>query len=189
MRNAGTYLVKPGPQHKADAMVLLMGSIPDRVLQAADLYKSGLANKLIIVHENMDAYRELQARGATIISTTQQCRDASVALGIPADSIILLPGDAQSTQDEAVLVREYIRAHPSIDTLTLVSSSDHTRRATIIFIKAFKKQGMPVVVYCSPSKYTNYTGVGWWKTKEGIQTVLMEFLKIANFWMFDIHKL
>lgn len=189
MRNAGTYLVKPGPPHKADAMVLLMGSIPDRILQAADLYKSGLAKKLIIVHENMGAYRELQARGVTIISSTQQCRDAAITLGIPADSIIILPGDAQSTQDEAVIVREYLRTQPGIDTLTLVSSSDHTRRSSMIFAKAFKKRGMPVVVYCSPSKYTNYTGIGWWKNKEGIQTVMMEYLKIGNFWMFDIHKL
>jgi len=48
---------------------------------------------------------------------------------------------------------------------------------------------MPVVVYCSPGKYKGYTGKGWWKSKEGIQTVLMEDLKMGNFWMVEGRRL
>jgi hypothetical protein len=59
----------------------------------------------------------------------------------------------------------------------------------MIFEKAFKKQNMPVVVYCSPSKYTGYTGIGWWKDKEGIQTVLMEYLKMGNFRLVEGRRL
>ena len=188
-RNAGTYLVKSEPLKKADAMVLLMGSIPDRVLQAVDLYKEGFAGKLIIVEESMGSYRKLEERGAHFISNTTQARNAAIAMGIPADSIIILPGDARSTQMEAVIVREYLKTQPGLDTIILVTSPDHTRRATMIFEKAFQKQNMPVVVYSSPSKYSSYTGKGWWKNKEGIQTVMFEYVKMVNFWMFDKRRL
>ena len=188
-KNAGSYLVKSDPPNSADAMVILMGSIPDRVLQAADIYKDGLAGKLIIVKESMGKFRELETRGVQIISSTKQCRDACITLGIPAESIIILPGDALSTQEEATIVRQYLKTQPSIDSITLVTSPDHTRRASMIFERAFKKQRMPVVVLCSPSKYTGYTGKGWWKNKEGIQTVVMEYLKMGNFWMIERSKL
>ena len=189
IRNAGTYLVKSDTLHPADAMVMLMGSIPDRVLQTADLYQQHQATKLIIVQESMGPYRQLEARGASIISSTQQCRNAAVALGIPADSIIILPGDACSTQQEATIIREYLKTQPGIDTITLVTSSDHTRRASMIFEKAFRKQGMSIVVQSSPSKYSSYTGIGWWRKKEGIQTVLMEYIKMFNFLLFEKRKL
>jgi uncharacterized SAM-binding protein YcdF (DUF218 family) len=185
MRNAGTWLIKNDQLYKADAMVMLMGSIPDRVLQTADLYQQHHAPKLILVQESMGPYRQLEARGARIISTTQQCRDAAIALGIPADSIIILPGDARSTQQEATIIREYLKAHKAVDTITLVTSADHTRRASMIFEKAFSAQGMKVIVQSCPSKYTGYTGKGWWKNKEGIQTVLMEYIKMFNFLLFE----
>ena len=189
VRNAGTWLVKEDAAVKTYAMVLLMGSIPDRVLQAADVYRQGLANKLIIVQESMASYRKLQERGVHFQNTTQQCVEAAVELGIPADSIIVLPGDARSTQQEATIVREYIPLHPEISSITLVTSPDHTRRASMIFEKAFRKQNMPVTVQCSPSKYNGYTGIGWWKNKEGIQAVMMEYLKIINFLVLEGRRL
>ena len=189
LRNAGTYLIKKDRPVKTDAMVLLMGSIPDRVLQAADIYRQGFAQKLIIVQESMAAYHKLQERGVNFENTTQQCFKTAVQLGIPASDIVILPGDARSTQQEASIVREYIRLHPEITSITLVTSPDHTRRASMIFEKAFSKQHMPVTVHCSPSKYSSYTGIGWWKSKEGIQAVLMEYLKIINFLLFDGRRL
>ena len=107
----------------------------------------------------------------------------------PADSITVLPGDACSTQDEALIVRKYIENTPGIRTVTLVTSSDHTRRASMIFKKAFKKAGMPVTLYSCASKYSSYTGIGWWKYKEDIQTVLMEYLKMVDYLLIDQFRL
>jgi uncharacterized SAM-binding protein YcdF (DUF218 family) len=170
-------------------MVMLMGSIPDRVLQVSDLYNKRLADKVIIVQESNGSSKELEIRGVHLISSTKQCKDALITLGIPDENIIILPGDARSTQQEATILRDYLKTHPEIDTLTLVSSSDHTRRASMIFEKALNQKGMSVVILCSPSKYTGYTGQGWWKDKEGIQTVLMEYIKMFNFWMFEGKRL
>jgi len=131
----------------------------------------------------------LNAKGVQIISNTKQVKDSFLTLGIPSDKIIILPGDAVSTQMEAVIVRDYCTSRSDIDTLLLVSSAHHTRRASMKFKSAFRKEGIPVTILCSPSVYSFYDPHKWWRDKEGIQKVLLEYIKIANFLLFERREL
>lgn len=176
------------PAH-ADAMVLLMGNFTERVLQAADLYNAGKADRLIIVEESMGAYKRLEEKGVNIISKTKQARDAAVELGIPGDSITLLPGDAESTLTEAVVVRDYLAANTGYDTLLLVSSPTHMRRASMIFRKTLGDFKTPIYIGCSPSVYSDFDADRWWRDKEGIQDVLSEYLKIVSFVLIERRSL
>lgn len=181
-RRAGTWLVKEKVPPHADALVLLMGNFTDRVLQTADLYGSGIADRVIIAEESMGGYQGLIDRGVKIISHTTQAVSSLVALGVPADSITVLPGDARSTLDEAVIVRQYLGANPEIDTIVLVSSPYHLRRASMIFDRAFEDAGLPVFTGTSGSgAYTDFDATRWWRTKEDIQHVLTEMVKIGSF--------
>jgi len=182
---AGSWLVKKDKPMHADAIVILMGSVADRVLQAADLYLEGLAEKVIIVEANMDAYNSIRARGVNFLNRTEQARNAAVDLGIPADSIIILPGAANSTIQEAIIIRNYIESNPGIDTVLLVTSAPHSRRAFMIFDTAFRKAGMTLFVASIPSTYTIYNPDNWWMRKEDIQTVIFEYLKLTNFVLFE----
>ena len=184
-RRAGIWLVKEDVTGHADAIVILMGSFTDRVLETVDLYHQGKADRLLIVYESMGPYLLLESRGADVIRTTEQARDAAVALGVPVDSITMLPGEARSTLDEALIVRDYLKAKSDIDTLILVSSPAHMRRAMMIFRSAMKYAGIPVLVGCSPSAYTNFNPEKWVKNKEDIQIVLTEYLKITSFVLFE----
>jgi uncharacterized SAM-binding protein YcdF (DUF218 family) len=158
-------------------------------VQAADLYKQEAVDKVIIVEESMGAFKVLEERGVNIISNTNQVHDAIITLGIPADSIIILPGDAASTQMEATIIREYLIEKPELDTLLIVSSVEHMRRAFMIFKTAFRKAGMPVTVLCSPSAYSSFDPKNWWKSKEGMQIVFLEYTKMAVFVLFESRKL
>ncbi|MDF1561302.1 MAG: YdcF family protein [Bacteroidales bacterium] len=181
-RRVGVWLVKEDVPMHADAIVLLMGNFTDRVLQTADLYGSGRADRVIIAEESMGGYQGLIDRGVTIISHTSQALSSLVALGVPAESITVLPGDARSTLDEAVIVRNYLEANPEIDTLVLVSSPYHLRRASMIFGKAFEEAGLPVFTGTSGSgAYTDFDASRWWRSKEDIQHVLTEVVKIGGF--------
>jgi uncharacterized SAM-binding protein YcdF (DUF218 family) len=188
-RNLGKWLVVRDVPVKADTMVILMGSIADRVLHTADLYEEGLAEKIILVEESMGAYRILEERGVNIISNTRQVYNAAVSLGVPSDSIKILPGDATSTQMEAIIIREYLSDNPAIDTLLLISSASHTRRVSMIFRSAFRKAEMPVHLAISPSKYSGFNPDRWWRDRDDIQEVIMEYLKIANFLLFERRRL
>jgi uncharacterized SAM-binding protein YcdF (DUF218 family) len=186
---AGTFLVKGDPVDRSDATVVLMGSIPDNVLYTSELYHQGLAHRIIIVREYAGKWKLLMIRGIFPQIGVDQFRDVAVKLGVPADSIYILPGDTRSTRDEAVVIRQYALDHPSIHSVTVICSSSHSRRAGMIFRKAFKKAGLPVTIKVNPSPYSDYDGKGWWKDREEIQTVVYEYLKMAAFLVIDQWKL
>lgn len=188
-RKAGLWLIKEDHPQTADAIVILTGSIADRVLQAADIYKSGYAGKILIVNESMGAYKELEKRGFSVISKTSQTKDALVFFNVPRDSIIILPGDAESTMSEVMIIRNYISLNNNIDTILLITSSPHTRRASMIFNKAFSEMETPVTVLSIPSVYNKFNADKWWRCKEDIQIVFLEYMKLMNFLLFEKNKL
>jgi uncharacterized SAM-binding protein YcdF (DUF218 family) len=85
-------------------------------------------------------FKPLEARGAHIISNTSHVLNALVTLKILADSIIILSGDATSTQMEAMIIGLYLADNQGNDTLLLVTSATHTRRASMIFKTAFRNE-------------------------------------------------
>jgi len=188
-RKAADWLVYEDLPEISNAMVLLMGSYSERVLEAADLYKSGRAGRLIIVEESMGEYRQLEKRGIKIISNTTQAKNAAIMLGIPSDSITVMPGDARSTLNEAEVVRDYVHSHTDIDTLLLVSSPLHMRRASIIFRSAFMDSEIPVYIGCKPSRYSGFNPDRWWRDRENVQAVLYEYIKIGSFLVFERNKI
>ncbi|MFH1120045.1 MAG: YdcF family protein [Bacteroidota bacterium] len=183
-RSAGSFLVREDTLYKADAAIILMGSITDRVLQAADLYHEGYFDKLILVEENMGQVEALVIRGARLISNTAQCRQAAVDLGIPDSCITVLPGRATSTQIEALITREYLSGHPEIKSLLIISSASHTRRAGMIFKKVMNK-GHATDILTSPSIYSSFRAQKWWRYRESRQDVVYEYIKLLNFLLID----
>src|SRR3989442_6717054 len=82
---AGRLLVvaDPLPRH-ADAIVILAGSAPDRVLEAADLYHAGLAPRVVVTRERLrrgDA--ALRARGVHFPEDDELMLLALRRLGVP----------------------------------------------------------------------------------------------------------
>lgn len=179
--NAGKWLVKNDEVTHADAMVILMGSIADRVLQAVDMYKGNVAEHVIFAEVDVSAYEKLEMRGFHISGTTELVYDAAVTLGIPGSKITVLSGKATSTRMEALLVSQYLLRNSDIDSLIIITSAPHSRRASIIFNQVFKKNELPVTVLCCPSKYSNFNSTKWWCTDNGIQVVFSEYLKLINF--------
>ncbi len=189
-RKAGIWLVKEDEQTHADAIVILMGSISDRVMWAADLYHKDLARQIIMVNTGLfDVDESMHLPRGFEPSNTILSREELIALGVPADSIVIIPGGALSTQMEATLVRDYITKNNKFDTLIIVSSAEHLRRATMIFRTAFRYAGLKIHIISSPSKYTNFVAENWWRNREGTQKVLLEYMKISNFILFQKKKL
>ena len=188
-RKAGTWLVKNDDPVHADVMVLLMGGFSERVSQAADLYYEKVAGKVWIVEAEMGDNRILEARGVQRMGVSTQARFALMGLGIPADSIKILPCGATSTRMEAESVRDHLLTQSGIDTLLLVSSSSHTRRAFKIFEAALAPIDEPLALYCRPSIYSRFNAEKWWKNRNDFEEVIMEYLKLVNFYLFEKREL
>src|SRR5207302_10792435 len=92
LAGAGRLLVVADPlPASADAIVVLAGSIPTRVLEAGDLYRSGLAPRVVITRERLlrgDA--ALRARGVRLPESDELTLAALEQLGVPARAIIRL---------------------------------------------------------------------------------------------------
>ncbi|MDD3365462.1 MAG: hypothetical protein PHZ03_10810, partial [Syntrophomonas sp.] len=101
MPSLGRFLVAQDQPQPSDIIVVLMGSGPDRMLGAVDLYQGGYADKIMMVRNNVAGYDLVVSKGVKIPHDTDLAQMVAVQLGVPQDNVIILPGDALSTQDEA----------------------------------------------------------------------------------------
>ena len=184
-RKAGSFLVTSDPPLKSDAIVVLMGSLSDKVLHVVDLYHNGISSKVLVARESTVSWEPLIERGITPLQGSDMFREYTSQLGVPADSILIIPYGTNSTLDEALCIAGYVKMHPSADTLTLVCSASHSRRAGMIFRKVFKKADLRVVVSVSPSPYSLFDGEKWWSDRDNIEVVVFEWIKLISFVWFE----
>lgn len=179
----GQWLVAEDDVVKSDIIVVLMGSVADRILQAVDLYQEGEADKIVMVNSHRVAYDELLSRYVEIPGDAQLSQTAANSLGVPNEDIIILEGDAKSTQDEALVVREFLRYNDEIDSMILVTSKYHSARAKKIFTKALDSLNRDIRILSSPTQYDSFNPKYWWRNREDAKRVITEYMKLVNFYV------
>lgn len=179
----GYYLVAEDEPQQSDIIVLLMGSGPDRMLGAVDLYHAEYADEILMVRNMVRGYDLVVSQGVKIPHDTDIAREVAVQLGVPVEKITVLPGDALSTQDEAIQVREYLKSEPDIDSLIIVTSKSHSGRAKKIFVKAMSSMDREIRVISCPTKYDDFNADRWWKDREDLKRGALEYLKLFNFYV------
>ena len=189
MPNLGRWLVAEDDLQASDIIVVLMGSFPDRIyriLQAVDIYNERYSDKLVFVSSYSFDYDKFVEKGQEIPpGNAQLSKIAAIDLGVPEENIIILAGGAKSTQDEALIIREYIRNNIEIESIVLVTSKYHSGRAKKIFKKALSGLDRKINIYSSPSKYDPFNASQWWRNREDIKWVILEYLKLAHFYFWD----
>ncbi|MGI6712384.1 MAG: YdcF family protein [Bacillota bacterium] len=179
----GTYLVAQDEPQQSDIIVLLMGSGPDRMLGAVDLYKQGYADHIVMARNMVRGYDLVVSQGVKIPHDTGIAKEVAVQLGVPEVKITVLPGDALSTQEEAIAVREYLKSEPDIDSLIIVTSKYHSGRAKKIFVKAMDSLDRDIKVISCPSNYDDFNAEKWWQNREDLKQGALEYLKLFNFYL------
>lgn len=168
--------------HPADVIVVLAGSVPDRMLGAADLYLQGWAKRIVLVEETtrpgIDA---LRARGADIPATHELNRSVAEQLGVPRAAIAVLGGAANSTLSEAQIVLAELRAHGD-RTVLLVTSKIHSYRAQHIYQRL---AGEEIRFTSCPTPYDPYDPNSWWRSRGQTRRLFFEYQKILFFWLRD----
>ena len=179
----GTFLVaEDEPQH-SDLIVVLMGSGPDRMLGAVELYEAGYADEIVMVRNMVRGYDMVVSQGIKIPHDVDIAKEVAVQLEVPAEKVNILPGDALSTQDEAIQVREFLKSQKDIDSLILVTSKYHSGRAKKIFVKAMSSMDREVRVISCPTQYDDFNAEGWWQSREDLKRGVQEYMKLVNFYL------
>jgi uncharacterized SAM-binding protein YcdF (DUF218 family) len=128
-------------------------------------------------------YNLVVSQGVKIPHDSDIAREVAVQLGVPAEKITVLPGDALSTQDEAIQVREYLKSEPDIDSLIIVTSKSHSERAKKIFVKAMSSLDREINVLSCPTEYDDFNAEKWWQNREDLKHGALEYLKLFHFYL------
>lgn len=168
-------------------IVLLMGSVGDRALGAYELYEKGLADGIYMVESHVAGSDLLEERKISVPGDAELSKEILIELGVPEEEITILSGDAESTKDEALAVRDYFRNQPEIENVIVTTSKFHSWRSRLIFSKAL--EDMDINVYSVPTPYDKYQARGWYQDREDIQRVITEYIKLGNHFLIEQFQL
>jgi uncharacterized SAM-binding protein YcdF (DUF218 family) len=158
----------------ADAVAVLGGGLDVRPFAAADLYRQGLVDKVLVSNNGKDR--------AALIGAVQGHTDANqqvlLKLGVPESAIETFGLDNQNTRDEAIALREWADRH---DATTIIVPTEvfAARRVQWIFQREFAEKGIRIEVPSyEPSEYSK---AAWWKTAAGLITFQNEVIKYVYY--------
>lgn len=182
LARAGNALVASDPLREADAIVVLMGSVPDRIVHGAELYKEGYSRRLVMVRtKEYEAYDIMEELDLDIPGLVDINKDIALQLGVPQKDIIVLDHGSDSTFDEAVAVKDYLEANNKT-TVIVVTSKYHSARAKETFARV---TGNDFEIILSPSPYDPFDPDQWWKHRAHARSLFFEYLKLINLYLFQ----
>jgi uncharacterized SAM-binding protein YcdF (DUF218 family) len=168
---AAGLLNVPDMPARSDAIVVLSGDAL-RVVHAADLYRQGLAPRVLLtVEARSRPQKKLDEIGVPFPRTEMVYHDALVKLGVPTAAISIVGSEVSSTAAEADALRA---ALPPATRLLVVTSPYHLRRTRMIFTDRFPADRVRIV----PTPYDPFPA-RWWTDQDAARNVLLELAKIA----------
>jgi hypothetical protein len=170
LQGAAVLWIVSDPVTPADAVVVLGGGLDVRPFAAADMYRKGLANKVLLSQVAEDRVVEIGA----VVGHTEANRQVLLRLNVPAGAIETFGTANKTTDEEALVLREWAERHGAA-TLIIPTEIFPARRVRFIFDREFFGTGIKVEV---PSFDTpKFTREDWWKSDYGIIAFQNEILK------------
>jgi uncharacterized SAM-binding protein YcdF (DUF218 family) len=159
----GALLVHTEPPSHADLIVVLAGDLHgNRILRGAELVKEGYASKVLVSGPG----------GAYDLHECDLAIPFVVRRGYPVSWFIPVPHDGHSTAEEGRVifpVLQKMRAHRVL----VVTSDYHTRRA----LRTLRAQWPGIDIHMIAAGDEFFSPSGWWHTREGRKTFLLEWTK------------
>jgi uncharacterized SAM-binding protein YcdF (DUF218 family) len=173
---AARALVVNEPLASADAIVVFSGSSAyvERTRKAAQLYREGRAPLVLLTNDQTrGGWSSVLQRNPYFV---ERATDELIKAGVPAERIRIVPGIAETTHDEALIIKDYAVSE-RLRSVLVVTSSYHSRRALGTLRRSFA--GTNVALGMEPS---GTSSVFWWLRPEGWRTVGVEFVKLVYYW-------
>jgi len=175
LQGLGQILVKEDRPERADLIVCLSGSWVDRTLTAAELYRAGWSKRIFLFREEKpDGYELLEKRGIRLPEARDLAREILLRSGVPKAALLSDEREVTSTADEAGIIQDFLKRHPS-STLILVTSKFHSRRAYLTFRS--RLHSSPVRILSCPTPYDKFDPRRWWKEETTREKVVLEYEK------------
>jgi uncharacterized SAM-binding protein YcdF (DUF218 family) len=158
------------PVSPANAIVVLGGGLDTRPFVAAELWRRGLADKILI----SQGPEERAVSMGAIPSHSELNREILLKLGVPAGVIETFGTANRNTRDEASALREWADRNAA-SVFIIPSEIFSARRVGWIFRREFF--GTAVSIEVPSFEPPGYSRGDWWKTEQGLIAFQNEFLK------------
>lgn len=168
----GRFLVVKDELFPVEAIVVIGGDHkPQRMQQAFDLYKDGQASILII------SAGTVVLEGAEFVPEAEVMRRQALSLGFSEDALVI-EDKSQTTVENAQLTKILLKER-GIQSIILVTSAYHSRRARRIFRDEL---GADIHISVQPSKPINHPLL-WMIDAEEKQVVQYEYRNWLLYWL------
>jgi DUF218 domain len=157
----------------ADAVVILGGGVSDRSKIAADLYRRGLTNRILI----SDVLDSSHAVGVGHFSDTALSQETLRRNGVPDEAVEIFGTANQNTRNEAVALKNWSDRN-SATSFIIPTEFIFSRRVSWIFKRVFGRNVRISVFSFDPAEYNR---TDWWKTNEGKRAFKVELLKFVYY--------
>ena len=164
LRLVGWFWVVDEPAERADAILVLGDDnyTADRAAHAAELYREGLAPRVVASGRLLRPSAGL----AEIIARNLE------AHGVPSWSVVPFSSRAANTREEAEALRDLV-VHRGWKKVLVVTSNYHTRRVRFIYGRVFP---VGVTVRVSAAEDSEFDPARWWETRLGLKLFFNELL-------------
>lgn len=166
----GDLLIREDALAHADAIVVLGGAPVERGPMGAQLLRERWAPLLVCTGERVSEVLALHGITRTEAALS---RDAAALDGAWLDRTELVELGT-STHEEARVIHALAQAR-GFDTLIVVTTEFHTRRAGKVLREALEPAGVTVIMRAAPG--TDYTASRWWESEAGLIMVNNEWMK------------
>lgn len=175
--NIGRWLVLEDPLHKATAIAVMSGRMPERALEAARIYQQGYAPRVWLTHST-EPGATLERLSVHYVGEDEYDKQVLMHEGVPESAIQVLDPPIVNTADEmktigAALAKEKER------TVILVTSKVHTRRVRALWKRLAASDGAAIVRGVSDDKFD---ATHWWRNTGDALDVVREVLGLLNAW-------
>jgi uncharacterized SAM-binding protein YcdF (DUF218 family) len=163
----GRFLVVADPLAPAAAVVPLAGS-GYRVVYAAELFNQGYAAWFVATDMPINMPGIAEPYSGLV-------KREAIRQGVPETSIFIAEEQVRTTYAEARAVR-HLAESQGWQSLLLVTSASHTRRARLIFRQVFHDSDIRLTV--RPVVVRQCGGSDWWQTEDGLRETWTEYVKL-----------
>jgi uncharacterized SAM-binding protein YcdF (DUF218 family) len=159
----GDFLTVEQEPVRADLVVVLAGdAYGHRILKGAELVKRGFAPLVLV--SGPPGYYDLHENELAI--------PFAVRRGYPVQYFIPFPNDAHSTIEEAAALLPELERRRARRVI-VVTSDFHSRRA----LRTLRARWNGIDIRMVPATDEFFTPHGWWHSREGRKTFLLEWTK------------
>ena len=167
---AANLWIVSDPVSRATAIIVLGGGLETRPFVAAELWRRGLADKILI----SQGPEERAVSIGAMPSQSERNRAILLKLGVPAGAIGTFEAVSKNTRGEAVGLREWAEQNGA-SAFIIPSEIFPARRVRWIFRREFR--GTAVSIEVPAVEPPGYTRSDWWKTEQGLLAFQNEVLK------------